>query len=344
MKEAKIKNKSTILKKIFIKLCRLIGYEIIDQSNFSLPTSNKSAENSLSVQGKTSLTVPMGIMEIKRPVKALDIILRTCASVNMLTQSKERLFNNEKKEYSIRTLNSIVKSLNFSKDKLSNIKINITIIDHNSEKNVLDKFKSILSNQFFQSKIVNLDFDKHKTKIEKINEEKNHVTDNQMSNMSNIHQSLELAINCEDLIYFVEDDYIHTKNSILEMILANEKFATVLNNELFLCPADYPYLYNDLNETNIILGDQSHWRKIDQTLCTFLTSNKMITKYFENLTSMCKFEHYPFEKPLHTIYSKEYCFSPIPSLAMHCTNINSIYGLPPNFDIRKIWDESAYKD
>ena len=51
----------------------------------------------------------------------------------MLTQSKERLFNNEKKEYSIRTLNSIVKSLNFSKDKLSNIKINITIIDHNSE-------------------------------------------------------------------------------------------------------------------------------------------------------------------------------------------------------------------
>ena len=77
---------------------------------------------------------------------------------------------------------------------------------------------------------------------------------------------------------------------------------------------------------------------------SFLTSNKMIAKYFENLTSMCKFEHYPFEKPLHKIYSKEYWFSPIPSLAMHCTNINSIYGLPPNFNIRKIWDESAYKD
>ena len=28
--------------------------------------------------------------------------------------------------------------------------------------------------------------------------------------------------------------------------------------------------------------------------------------------------------------------SPIPSLAMHCTNINSIYGLPPNFKWKKI--------
>tara|TARA_Y100000590_G_scaffold289440_1_gene325808 strand:- start:495 stop:1529 length:1035 start_codon:yes stop_codon:yes gene_type:complete len=344
MKEAKIKNKSSIIKKIFIKLCRSLGYEIIDQNNFTLPTSNQSAENSLSVQGKISLTLPMGVTKIKRPIKALDIILRTCASVNMLTQTKKRLFENEKKEYSIRTLNSIVKSLNFSKDKLSNIKINITIIDHNSERNVLDTFKSILSNQFFQSKIINLDFDKYKPKINKINEEKNPVTYNQMSNMSNIHQSLEQAKNCEDLIYFVEDDYIHTKNSILEMILAYEKFSTILNNELFLCPADYPYLYNNLNETNVILGDKSHWRKIDQTLCTFLTSNKMITKYFEDLKNMCKYEHYPFEKPLHKIYAKEYCFSPIPSLAMHCTNINSIYGLPPNFDIKKIWEENAYND
>ena len=31
--------------------------------------------------------------------------------------------------------------------------------------------------------------------------------------MSNINQSIELATNSEDLIYFVEDDYIH-KNSL----------------------------------------------------------------------------------------------------------------------------------
>ena len=67
----------------------------------------------------------------------------------------------------------------------------------------------------------------------------------------------------------------------------------------------------------------------------------MIVKHWDGLTSMCKTEHYPFEKPLHKIYEKEYCLSPIPSLAMHCTNINSVYGLSPNIDWKKIWDESA---
>ena len=33
------------------------------------------------------------------------------------------------------------------------------------------------------------------------------------------------------------------------------------------------------------MGDKSHWRKIDQTLCTFLTSKKIIEKY--SLTKIC---------------------------------------------------------
>ena len=75
-------------------------------------------------------------------------------------------------------------------------------------------------------------------------------------------------------------------------------------------------------------------------MCTFLNCQKLGNQYFEGLKAMCKFEHYPFEKPLHDIYKKEYCFSPVPSLAMHCTNINSVYGLPPNFNLKKIWDEN----
>ena len=69
----------------------------------------------------------------------------------------------------------------------------------------------------------------------------------------------------------------------------------------------------------------------------------MVMKYWDELTAMCKFEHYPFEKPLHNIYEKEYCLSPIPSIAIHCTNINSVFGLSPNIDWKKIWDESELK-
>ena len=160
--------------------------------------------------------------------------------------------------------------------------------------------------------------------------------------MSNIYRSIEISKNSDDLIYFVEDDYIHKKNSLEEMIYAYEKFSTILNDELFLCPTDYPYLYFSPEDTKLLLGNQSHWRKIDQTLCTFLTSSKMVNKHLDKLLSMCKREHLPFEKPLHEIFKSEVCLSPIPSLAIHATNINSIYGISPVVNIKKLWEESKY--
>ena len=65
----------------------------------------------------------------------------------------------------------------------------------------------------------------------------------------------------------------------------------------------------------------------------------MIQKHFNLLKTMSTVEHLPFEKPLHEIYKKEFCFSPIPSLAIHLTNINSVFGLSPNTDWKKVWDE-----
>ena len=100
-------------------------------------------------------------------------------------------------------------------------------------------------------------------------------------------------------------------------------------------------MYNEINKSNIFLGEKRHWRSIKETLCTFLTSKDIVIKYWDSLTSMCKLEHYPFEKPLHNIYEKELCLSPIPSLAIHCTNINSIYGLSPNIDWKQVWDENS---
>ena len=337
----KKENKTPWFKKIFIKICRLLGYEIIDQSNFYLPVSNQNINEDLSKIGKRSLTIPMGEIKITRQVKSLTIILRTCASVNMLTQSKKRIFDQEKSEYTFRSLNSIINSLNFAKELFDNVNLELIIVDHNSEKSVVDKIKLIISNQFFKSRFISLNVDDFKKDINSKNEKNEKVTFNQMSNMSNIHQSLILAKESDDLIYFVEDDYIHSIHAIKEMIFTYEKLSSMLKTELILCPSDYPYLYSEIENAKIFLGNKSHWRSIKETLCTFLTSKQMVMKYWDELTSMCKFEHYPFEKPLHNIYEKEYCLSPIPSLAMHCTNINSAYGLPPNFKWKKLWDENA---
>ena len=53
---------------------------------------------------------------------------------------------------------------------------------------------------------------------------------------------------------------------------------------------------------------------------------------------MGEVEYEPYETILHSIYDKENCFSPIPSLALHCTNVNSVFGLSPNINAKKLWE------
>ena len=339
MKKIKNYHKSSFFKKIFIQICRKIGYEIIDQNNFEIPTLNKKINDDLSMLGNSSINLPLGEVKITRKVKALDIIIRTCASVNMLTQNKKRLFQQEKIEYTLRTIKSLLNAA--SDSKLINLNINFKVIDHNSTTKNLKEIDNIFKKFDKEYLLINLDISKFKNTINKTNQMGKEVTLNQMSNMANIRQSLLEAKKSEDLIYFVEDDYIHKKNSLSEMIFTYERIASQINNEIIICPTDYPYLYAKAEVTQNFLGDKFHWRKINETLCTFLTSKQIIEKYWDKYISMCEIEHAPFERPMHEIYEKELCISPIPSLALHFTNINSIFGLSPNVDWKKVWDESS---
>ena len=199
-----------------------------------------------------------------------------------------------------------------------------------------------ISKSNFKNSIINLNVNEFLNNIRTENAKNEKVTENQISNMCNIHKSLITAKEkSNDLIYFVEDDYLHKKDSINEMLYTYERISSQLNRELVLCPTDYPYLYTKIDPTNIFLGANKHWRKIDETLCTFLTSKILLNKHWEKFVSMCQFEHYPFEQPLHNIYKSEYCLSPIPSLALHCTNVNSIFGLSPNMDWKLVWEENS---
>ena len=338
MKNIKNSNKPSFFKKIFIKLSRKLGYEIIDQNNYEIVSSNKKISENLSSLGLKSINLPLGEIKITRKVNVLDIIIRTCASVNMLTQNKSRLFEREKIEYTIRTIKSL---LNSAKDPLlEKLNINFIVIDHNSSDENLNEIDDIFKKFDKKYKLINLNVSKFTNNMEKINQRGEKVTNNQMSNMANIHRSLLEAKKCEDLIYFVEDDYLHKRESLKEMVFTYERVASQINDEIILCPTDYPYLYTKPEITQNFLGQNYHWRKINETLCTFLTSKKIIEKHWKKYVSMCEKEHAPFEKPLHDIYESELCISPIPSLAIHLTNINSIYGLSPNVNWKKIWDEN----
>ena len=69
MKEQKNLIKTNFFKKIFIKICRIFGYEIIDQSNFYFPTQEKNLSENLNIPGKKSINLPLGEIKIYERTK-----------------------------------------------------------------------------------------------------------------------------------------------------------------------------------------------------------------------------------------------------------------------------------
>jgi hypothetical protein len=347
MKNKQVSQKKSFLHKFFIKLIRKFGYEVIDQSNLYIPSKNLEANQNLSESGKQSINIPLGKTEVTRKIKSLTIIIRSYTfgdvddSKVMLDQNKKRIFDLPKIEYTLRTVKSVIKSCEIAKKIFKNVDIKIIITDDKSTKESLNKINQILNESNLKTELINLKENEFNDQIKKIDIDGKDISKHMISNMRNLYKSIEIAeTEDSDLFYFLEDDYIHTKDAITEMLFTYEKISSQLNQELFLCPADYPYLYSSIDSSKIFFGNMRHWRSVNETLITFLTSKKMINKYLEELKLMSTVRHHPMEFKLHEIYKKEYCISPIPSLAMHATNVNSTYGLPPNFNWKKIWDEN----
>ena len=346
MKNKTLSQKKSFLNKFFIKLIRKFGYEVIDQANLSIPSKNIDINENLSESGKQSINIPLGKTEITRKVKSLTIIIRsyTFGDVDddkvMLDQNKKRIFDLPKIEYTLRTIKSVIKSSELAKKYFKDMEIKIIITDDKSKEENLMKINQILKASNLKTEVINLKENEFTDQIKTVDIEGKNISNNMISNMKNLYKSIEIAETQDsDLFYFLEDDYIHKKEAITEMLFTYEKVSSQLNQELFLCPADYPYLYSSIDNSKIFFGNMSHWRSVNESLLTFLTSKKMIKKYLAQFKLMSTVRHHPMELKLHEIYQKEYCLSPIPSLAMHATNINSTYGLPPNFDWKKIWNE-----
>ena len=77
-----------VLKRIIIKLCRMCGYEIIDQNNFTFPSLKNRDYNNLSLLNKKSIVMPLGEVRITRKIESLSIIVRTNSSVHISGQNK----------------------------------------------------------------------------------------------------------------------------------------------------------------------------------------------------------------------------------------------------------------
>ena len=321
------------MKKFFIKICKLFGFEIIDQNEFISPTLNKELNKDLSILNKKSIVLPLGEVKITRKVTSILIIVRVNTEIEVWDQNKRRLFEKPKIDYSIRSIKSLIKSINLCQKKYSDLKIKTIVLDDSSKEENLEKIKQIIKD--VDSEIISLDTKKFETKIKK---QKSQET---FSNLASLFQSFEIGKKIgEDLIFFIEDDYLHFETMLDEMISTYERVSSQVGKDIFMCPADYPYLYMNNEKTNILIGNKRHWRTINKTLCTFLTSKKLLDLYWENFSKNCEDRHDPFEKYINEIYKKEFCISPLKSLSVHLTNVNSSYGLSPFINYKKLWDQN----
>ena len=326
------------MKKFFIKFAKALGYEIIDQNNFVSPTLNKKLDEDLSNFNNSSIVLPLGEVKITRKIKSLLIVFRTNTSVEIWDQNKKRLFEYPKIEYATRSLNSLIKSIKYLRQELPEINTKLIILDDHSNSINLEKIKKI-SEVEKNSEVISLNHDNYKSAI--IEQESKET----FSNLASLLNSFEVGKDQgEDLVFFVEDDYLHFETMLEEMVSSFQRISSQLGKDIFMCPSDYPYLYMGNKKTNILIGNKRHWRTIDKTLCTFLTSKTLINKYWDNFKKTCEKRHDPFEKYLNEIYLEEICISPIKSLSLHLTNINSSYGLAPFINYRELWEENKIDD
>tara|TARA_B100001057_G_scaffold17804_1_gene16468 strand:+ start:11286 stop:12254 length:969 start_codon:yes stop_codon:yes gene_type:complete len=321
------------MKKFFIKICKFLGFEIIDQNEFTSPTLNKELNEDLSIMNEKSIVLPLGEVKITRKVNSILILVRVNTEIEVWDQNKRRLFEKPKIDYSVRSIRSLINSIDLCQKKYPSLKIKTIIIDDSSKNENLDKIKALIKD--IDAEIISLDLKKYETKIKK------QKTQETFSNLASLMQCFEIGKDIgKDLIFFVEDDYLHLDTMLAEMVATYERVSSQIGKDIFMCPSDYPFLYMSNEKTNVLIGSNRHWRTTNKTLCTFLTSNKLLNSYWENFIKTCLDRHDPFEKYINEIYQKEFCISPIKSLSLHLTNMNSSYGLSPFIDYKNLWDQN----
>lgn len=239
----------------------------------------------------------------------IDVILRThdVSEIHPKNDNK-RYCDHSKTDVIKKCVNSLVKTCNRS---THNIRI-IWIDDHSSETS-LANLKNIFSTS------------NHEV-IQKP------LTDSTGHNASALVQFTECKNSTADLVYNVEDDYLHDDDCMNEMVDTYIRFKEKFNVEVAIHPFDDPDNYKDeLVEPNdmfcrILLGSKRHWRTNTYTTYTFLTNPKVVRDNWQIFYKLARLYLTPLgfannineSSTINKIWKNQVClFTPIPSLALH---------------------------
>jgi len=237
----------------------------------------------------------------------LEIIIRIHDGKN-IHGNKPRYINVPKKDLIIGCLSSLINSAN-----LSNAKISFVILNDHCTQDCISKIHNIFKNSKHSYQLIDLEIPGF--------------------NHSGLKQFEYCKNSTADLVYSVEDDYLHCENAIPEMLFSYQYLKSHYNikKELCIFPFDNPedYIPHQLYPGRVFRTPTRHWKEGIWTTFTMMTTPKVFRDYwrtFEKLAS--KYTPWNGIDPIEELVHEGNTISdiwehhvirvnPIPSLALH---------------------------
>lgn len=150
-----------------------------------------------------------------------------------------------------------------------------------------------------------------------------------------------------DLVYFVEDDYLHYPDAIDEMVDAYLMFKKNLGREVSIHPFDDPdnYLPVWIEPCRIVYGTKRHWRTNFHTTFTMLCNPSIVRSNWHLFYTMAteygthwgEMNHINETTMVNKIWRDDVVlFTPIPSVALHMAYETQ---KDPYLDWKDLWDK-----
>lgn len=307
--------KQNKLKRFILKLLDVYAYER-ETLNIVNPDYQNKFGNLAKFNDK-SFNFSKGYLKLSRKIKKLDIFFRYAPNSNLYNSkgSWKRIIPGISKEQLICTcLRSLkVSILSF----LNNNKLDISLhlISDNSNNEFDEKLLNLISNKKFKISI-------HKSKI--------------AGNRGSYLECCDQAELAEDLIFFIEDDYLFEEHCLDEILFTYSRLSTILKDDVIICPTDYSFFYDSLYKTSLFIGKNYRWRIVGETLLTFMLSKEIFNQNKKIIRKVGEEINEPFEQPLHELYKRSLCIAPVNTLAYHISR-----GVPSiNEDWITTWNEN----
>ena len=167
--------------------------------------------------------------------------------------------------------------------------------------------------------------DETKTFLEKFNLELTHVDIGNNAGSFNYVLDKALELDNKEIVYLLEDDYLHKPNSkqiITDGIELGFDYVTLYDHpDKYMNPIDggNPFCSGMSEETRVYLGDNCHWKLTNSTTMTFASKVKTLREDEKIIRKWTNDEHpHDFQMFIELKQNFRRLASPIPGYSTHC--------------------------